>query len=97
MGVLTTHGYETPNLGVKPGLPLTHAQPYPQPPPINHLLPKVRHVECDGGTHTDATVGCVGRNGQVYLTQWWGHVGCDGWACGKMQWSGVWDTTIGCI
>src|SRR6266481_3451183 len=48
---------------------------HPQPPPINHLFPKVGHVECDSGTHTDATVGCVGCNGRV---------------CG-MQCSGVWD------
>src|SRR6266481_5741264 len=36
----------------------------------------------------------VGHNGWVYLMQWWGHVGHDGWACGKMQWLGVWDTMV---
>src|SRR6266481_3099858 len=60
---------------------------HPQPPPITHLLPKVRHVECDGGTLTDAMVGCVGRNGRAYLTQWWGYVGHDS--------RGMWDTMVG--
>src|SRR6266481_7992088 len=70
---------------------------HPQPPPITHLLPKVRHVEHDGGTHIDAMVRCVGHNGWVYLTQWWGHVGRNSQACWKMQRSGVWDATVGCI
>src|SRR6266481_6409793 len=70
---------------------------HPQPPPINHLLPKVRHVEHDSGTCTDAMVGHVGCNVRVYLTQRWGHVGHDGWACGKMQRLGMWDATVGRI